>query len=183
MRGHLSHGLGLDHYMRWLRVALPPCRQRVPGSARPRALIGDCQRATSGGMCHRFQMGKACLIAQANRYGHGSRDSWHEWHVVRQFQQLGYRQGKQRLGGERASVRRRAGPHAGGSRIAQASDCHQRCAQRYFSVANPRYDRSSGCTPLWGGIFSVFQVARTGLLPKPSEAPFPRNFPCEISVC
>ena len=48
---------------------------------------------------------------------------------------------------------------------------------------NPRYDRSSGCTPLWGGIFSVFQVARTGLLPKPSEAPFPRNFPCEISVC
>jgi hypothetical protein len=48
---------------------------------------------------------------------------------------------------------------------------------------NPRYDRSSGCTPLWGGIISVFQVARTGLLPKPSEAPFPRNFPCEISVC
>ena len=135
MRGHLSHGLGLDHYTRWPRAALPSCRQRVPGSARPRALIGACQGATSGGMCHRFQMGKACPIAQANRYGHGSRDSWHEWHVVQQFQQLGNRQGKQRLGGERASVRRRAGPHAGGSRIAQVSDCHQRCAQRYFSVA------------------------------------------------
>jgi hypothetical protein len=114
-----------------------------------------------------FRWGKACPIAQANRYGHGIRDSWHEWHVVRQFQQLGNRQGKQRLGGERASVRRRAGPHAGGSRIAQVSDCHQRCAQRYFSVANPRYDRSSGCTPLWGGIFSVFQVARTGCFGSP----------------
>jgi hypothetical protein len=148
VRGHLSHGLGLDHYTRWLRAALPSCRQRVPGSARPRALIGACQGATSGGMCHRFQMGKACPIAQANRYGHGSRDSWHEWHVVRQFQQLGNRQGKQRLGGERASVRRHAGP----TREVQESPKYQTAISDVLSVIsrspNPRYDRSSGCTPL-----------------------------------
>jgi len=42
-------------------------------------------------------VGKASPIAQANRYGHGSRDSRHKWHVVRQFQQIGNRHGKQRL--------------------------------------------------------------------------------------
>jgi hypothetical protein len=49
-------------------------------------------------MCHGFQVGKACPIAQANWYGHGCRDSRHEWHVVRQFQQIGNCQGKQSLG-------------------------------------------------------------------------------------
>jgi len=43
-------------------------------------------------------VGKAYPIAQANRYGNGSRDSRHKWHVVWQFQQIGNRQGKQRLG-------------------------------------------------------------------------------------
>ena len=54
---------------------------------------------------------------------------------------------------ERAAVRRRAGPHAGGPGIARVSDCYQRCAQRHFPVAQcaatrPRYNRSNGGTPL-----------------------------------
>jgi hypothetical protein len=63
----------------------------------PQLLIRAGQGPTTGSMCHGFQVGEACPIAQANWYEHGSLDSRHERYVVRQLQQVRNRQGKDDL--------------------------------------------------------------------------------------
>jgi hypothetical protein len=48
----------------------------------------------SCGTRHSFQVSEAFRIAQARRCGHGGRDGWFERKIVRQFEQVGNRQGE-----------------------------------------------------------------------------------------